>query len=218
MVTTIDREIKPKNISAGGGGGGFRDNGGGDGGDSNRRRRPVPDKYRVAMWFTMAAISMMFMAITSAYIIREGDDWVTLPVPSALWMSTLVLVVSSFTFQGACKALRNGADRIFKRNLLITTLLGAAFLVGQLYSWRQLVGQGIYLSSNPHSSFFYLLTGLHGLHLLGGILALAWLAAGAFRNRFTAERRGPVEAAALYWHFMDGLWIYLFLLLFLWRK
>jgi cytochrome c oxidase subunit 3 len=108
-------------------------------------------------------------------------------------------------------------------------LLGFGFLASQLLAWRELVGQGIYLATNPHSSFFYLLTGLHGLHLLGGILGLSYLAlrarresgaafdvAGAAGNR-ARKRRASVDAIGLYWHFMDGLWVYLFALLFLWR-
>lgn len=215
-TTAAERSVKSKGISSGGSDDGFRKNG--KGGDGDKSPKQAFDKYRVGMWFGIAAIVMMFMAITSAYVIRTGEDWKPISVPSALWLSTLAIIASSITFDGACKALKNGLDRIFKQKLLATTGLGALFLFGQIYSWRQLVGQGIYLSANPHSDFFYLLTGLHALHLLGGIFALAWLVFGAFRNRFTPERRTGVEVTALYWHFMDVLWIYLFLLLFLWRK
>ena len=94
-------------------------------------------------------------------------------------------------------------------------------VLGRPFGIRQLVAQGIYISSNPHSSFFYVLTGAHGLHLLGGILGLDFLLLRSRRRRNEehagARRLAIADAVALYWHFMDGLWIYLFLLLFLWR-
>jgi len=188
-VTTTEREVKPKGIGLGGSGNGFRNNGGGNGGDNNRNSRPTPNKYRLGMWLAMAAIMMMFMSITSAYVIREGKDWQPMTVPSALWVSTGVLLASSFTFEWASRALRRGFNGLFKQWLIVTTLLGFAFLVGQLLAWRQLVLKGIYLSTNPHSSFFYLLTSLHGLHLLGGVFALLWLVSGALRNHYAPERR-----------------------------
>jgi cytochrome c oxidase subunit 3 len=100
--------------------------------------------------------------------------------------------------------------------LTVTLVLGIVFLAGQLMAWRQLSEQGIYLSSNPHSSFFYLLTGLHGLHLLGGVLALSWLAVRTWRS-FGVPAARFVEVTALYWHFMGVLWVYLLMLLFVWR-
>jgi cytochrome c oxidase subunit III len=217
-ATTTERATKPKGLGVGGPNNGSRKNGGGNGGDKNRKNRPTPDKYHLAMWLAIASIVMMFMSITSAYVIRQGDDWKPISIPSALWLSTGVLLTSSFTIEWARKALKRGFNELFKRWLSITTLLGIAFLIGQFFSWRQLVLKGIYVNTNPHSSFFYLLTSLHGLHLLGGIVALCWIVFGAWRNRFSPERTTAVDVTALYWHFMDGLWIYLFLLLFVWRK
>jgi cytochrome c oxidase subunit 3 len=170
------------------------------------------------MWLALASIAMMFMAFTSAYVIRMGDDWAPISIPSALWLSTGVLLTSSFTIELARKALKRGLGDLFKRWLWVTTFLGIAFLVGQLLAWRQLAVKGIYLSTNPHSSFFYVLTSFHGMHLLGGVFALFWIVFGAWRNRFAPERTTAVDVTALYWHFMDVLWIYLFLLLFVWRQ
>ena len=101
--------------------------------------------------------------------------------------------------------------------MTLTCLLGAAFLVGQLWIWRLLADQGIYLSGNPHSSFFYLLTGVHGVHLLGGVAGLATLTARAWISAVGIPARASLNVTALYWHFMDGLWIYLLVLLFFWR-
>jgi cytochrome c oxidase subunit III len=217
-VTTTDRETKPKGFGAGGPNNGSRKNGGGDGGDKNRNYRPTPDKYRLGIWLGIASIVMMFMAITSALVIRQGDDWSPISIPSALWLSTSVLFASSLTIEWARRSLKRGMNDLFKRWLSATMLLGVLFVAGQLLAWRQLVLSGIFLSTNPHSSFFYLMTGLHGLHLLGGIIALSWIVFGAWRNRFSKEQTMAVDATAIYWHFMDILWIYLFLLLFVWRN
>lgn len=181
------------------------------------------EKYRTGMWVALAGVMMLFTALTSAYIVRAAgaSDWTSIAIPRPLWVSTALIVISSFTFELARKALKRDDQQAYSRMLLVTVLLGLGFLGAQLLAWRQLVSQGVYLSSNPHSSFFYLLTALHGLHLLGGILALDYLLLHAWRKRAAehigARRSAAAGAVALYWHFMDGLWIYLFLLLFLWR-
>jgi cytochrome c oxidase subunit 3 len=110
----------------------------------------------------------------------------------------------------------------YAKYVLLTALLGIGFLASQLMAWRQLAAQGIYVASHPHSSFFYLLTGAHALHLVGGLLALAFLWIRSRRVQFlepalVTRRQATADAVTIYWHFMDGLWIYLFLLLFLWR-
>jgi cytochrome c oxidase subunit 3 len=99
--------------------------------------------------------------------------------------------------------------------LLASAGFGVLFLAGQLVAWRQLVAAGVYLPSTLHSSFFYVLTGLHGLHLIGGIIALSWVLAKALLNRITPAKGESLQLCALYWHFMDGLWVYLFILLVL---
>jgi cytochrome c oxidase subunit 3 len=117
--------------------------------------------------------------------------------------------------------LKRGKSVLYSRWLMLTVLLGLGFLASQLLAWRQLVAQGIYVSSHPHSSFFYVLTGAHALHLLGGVLGLDYLLLSSRRRlvdeRGEEKRLVMASSMALYWHFMGGLWIYLFLLLFLWR-
>jgi cytochrome c oxidase subunit 3 len=180
-------------------------------------------RYRVGMWVALAAILMMFTALTSAYIVRSGsaNDWVRLTMPRILLVSTALILVSSGTLEAARRKLRDSARAAYKRWLLITVVLGLGFLASQLFAWRQLVRQGIYVSSNPHSSFFYLLTATHGVHLLGGLLALIYLAgrtrASIDNANAVAKRQAAADAVTLYWHFMDVLWIYLFVLLFYWR-
>jgi cytochrome c oxidase subunit 3 len=112
------------------------------------------------------------------------------------------------------------SDTGYARGLIVTVALGLGFLASQVIAWRQLVRQGAYLASNPYNSFFYLFTAAHGLHLLGGIIALGYLLLRTTRTRGTVagelQRVGAADAATIYWHFMDGLWVALFLLLFFW--
>ena len=231
MGIKTEVKVKPPGV-----GGGKRDPGGG-GPDEPGPERPKdwppgysrddaiePTKYRIGMWVGLASILMLFVALTSAYIVRqtyglsdEARPWVTVEMPWELWLSTAVILASSVTFEMARRALRRNDYGRFNLLISLTTFLGVAFLAGQVFAWRRLAAQGVYLASNPHSSFFYLLTSLHALHLLGGLIALIALTAFALRLRIGARQRNAVEATALYWHFMDGLWIYLFLLLFFWR-
>ncbi|HYY58530.1 MAG TPA: cytochrome c oxidase subunit 3 [Pyrinomonadaceae bacterium] len=239
MGTTVITEktvTRPKGVAKGGrfngagrrGTGGRGPGGGGGGGDDGSRHLTPDHRYRIGMWVALASIMMLFTALTSAYIVRSrlgtASDWQPIPIPRMIWLSTSLIILSSATFEAARKFIRRGDDVAYRNWLMATAGLGLAFLATQLLAWRELVAQGIYLASNPHSSFFYLLTGVHGLHLLGGILMLALLLARAWRSRRRDERRSQrarrrdsADAVALYWHFMDGLWIYLFLLLFLWR-
>ena len=188
------------------------------------RAEPL-DRYRTGMWVALAAVLMMFTALTSAYVVRAGtwNDWRPAPAPRLLWVSTGIILLSSLAFEVARRSLKGGRVTTFKRWLLVTVVLGLGFLAAQLMAWRELSAAGVYLASNPHSSFFYVLTGAHGLHLLGGILFLDYLLLRSWRTRGGEEENGArkrlavVNAAAIYWHFMFGVWIYLFLLLFLWR-
>ncbi|HYP54547.1 MAG TPA: cytochrome c oxidase subunit 3, partial [Pyrinomonadaceae bacterium] len=165
-----------------------------------------------------------FTALTSAYVVRLGwsNDWRPTAIPSFLWVSTALIVAGSLTMERARREARRGREGGSRRWLFFTLVVGLGFVAAQLLAWRQLVAQGVYLKSNPHSSFFYVMTALHGLHVLGGILGLNLLLLRRAPQddegrEALARRRSAFDAVALYWHFMDGLWIYLFLLLFLWR-
>ncbi len=206
------------------GGNGSRRKPGGNGGDGARHDGGVPQRYRIGIWLAVGSIAMLFTALTSAYVMRAGGSgWDDIQLPGLLWVSTALIVASSVTIEMARRALRREEYMTYRHWLTVSLLLGFGFLATQLFAWRQLAGQGIYLASNPHSSFFYLLTGLHGLHLLGGILGLSfllWRATRAMRDvskQALLQRRAAADAVGIYWHFMDGLWVYLFALLFLWR-
>jgi cytochrome c oxidase subunit 3 len=184
-----------------------------------------PEKYRIGMWVALASVLMLFVALTSAYIVRGvpalnggQDDWIAIDMPAVLWLNTVVLLASSVSIELSRRALKRSEYARFKAWIGLTTLLGIAFLGGQVLAWRQLASQGVYINSHPHSSFFYLLTSLHGLHLLGGVIALVYVTVAALRMRIGFKRRTAVSVTAIYWHFMDGLWIYLFVLLFFFRR
>lgn len=231
VISTEQTVTRPKGISHGGkppgngSRGGRGPNGGGRDGDDSARYLTPDHRYRIGMWVALCSITMLFTALTSAYIVRSrlntANDWQPINVPQMLWLSTSLILLSSATFESARRFLRRGEDSRFRVWLLATVLLGLGFLATQLLAWRELVGQGIYLTSNPHSSFFYLLTAVHALHLLGGILMLGYLLWRAWGlkggDEARARRQDSADAVGLYWHFMDGLWVYLFLLLFLWR-
>ena len=223
-VTSTDRVI---DATIGGGprsrgGNGFRKNGG-DHGDADDRLSFSPARYRIGIWVAIAGIVMLFTALSSAYIVRSAssNDWVPLAMPKVLWLSTTVILVSSLTIELSKRSLKLQRNSRYGTWLFVTAALGLIFVASQLMAWRALASQGVYVSSNPHSSFFYLFTAAHGLHVLGGILALAYLLLRTRKKRDTVEgelrRVGAAEAATIYWHFMDGLWICLFLLLFFWK-
>ena len=177
-------------------------------------------RYRIGVWVTMASILMLFTALSSAYIVRaaSSSDWVPLVMPRILLLSTALILISSGTLETARRKLKSASSGAYKSWLLVTVVLGLGFLASQLLAWRQLARQGVYVASNPHSSFFYLLTAAHGVHLLGGLTALGYL---SLRNRApqanqlaVGKTQARADAVTLYWHFMDFLWLYLFVLLF----
>src|SRR4030088_2202743 len=146
-------------------------------------------RFRTGAWVLIAGVVMLFTALTSAYIVRSAssNDWQPIAMPKVLWLSTALILISSITIEVSRRSLKRQRDKDYGRWLIITVALGLAFLATQLFAWRQLVRQGVYLASNPYNSFFYLFTATHGLHLLGGILALGYLLLRTTRKRSTVE-------------------------------
>ena len=202
------------------GGGILPPSNGGGGGDEGKRppkRRPSPRRYYTGIALGIVSVLMFFMALASAYLVRRGSpDWVPVRVPGLMWFNTAVLLVSSGTLEMARKRLGLLDVAGFRRLWAGTTIFGVAFLLGQVVAWRQLVGEGIYLASNPASSFLYIFTGAHALHLLGGIGGLIYVARRNF-ERAKVPRTVAAEVASYYWHFMDGLWLFLLALMYLGR-
>ncbi len=189
----------------------------GSGGGSPHPSRPViPVDVSIAgVWVGMASITMLFAALSGALWMREAWHRSPLPagIPGILYANTLILIASSLTLEFACRSLRRDLARQFTIWLYVTTGLGLVFVAGQMIAWRDLAAQGVYLSSNAGSAFFFVITAAHGLHLLGGIIALLVLACSVPRILFSARGRVAVEATAVYWHFMDALWLYILILL-----
>jgi cytochrome c oxidase subunit III len=164
------------------------------------------------IWVAVAAITMSFAAFTSSLIIRQasGNDWRHLALPGILYLNTVVLLASSLTLEIARR--KRISELASTRSWLYLTLaLGSAFLAGQGVAWHQMRGQGLYLATSPNSSFFYVLTVLHALHILGGLFGFLYV----IRRTASAAvwRVATADAAAVYWHFLAGLWVYLLLVL-----
>ncbi len=186
-----------------------------------------PETSETGVWIGVCAIMMSFAAFTSAMIVRQGasPDWRHFQLPHILYLNTLILLGSSvtlgvarFRFTSLVAILENApasARKLFSEGifwLYVTAALGLLFVGGQILAWRNLAAQGLFLATNPSSSFFYVFTALHGLHLLGGIVSLFYIIHKIGKTHGTARTTG-LGAVCLYWHFMDGLWVYLFLLL-----
>jgi cytochrome c oxidase subunit 3 len=223
--STLSEEIVLIDAGKTGGGSGSASGHGGDGGGDGSGGREgefsgsqVPQRaYVTGMTVALAGILMFFMALVSAFIVRKGfpnSGWQWIAPPPILWFNTAVLLVSSATIVFARQRLEAGKLAGFRAWWWLTTVLGLLFLGGQIVAWLQLLGQGVYMASNPSSSFFYLFTAAHGLHLLGGVIALLTI---AVREPRRLTRTTAVEVTGIYWHFMDGLWVFLFLILFLGR-
>jgi cytochrome c oxidase subunit 3 len=202
-------------VPGSGGPPGGGDRPGGEGGPSGEGSGGLlGDPARFGLWAFLGTVSMLFIGFTSAVILRRSSgDWRPLPAPPVLWLNTAALVASSATLEAARRRLRAWDARSAQALLGVTGLLGGLFLTGQVVAWRQLAARGIFLASNPHSSFFYLLTGVHGAHLLGG---LAWFAVAFLSMRRLNYVPGGdgLRLFATYWHFLDALWVYLLFLLF----
>ena len=190
------------------------------------RLRSVADPHgepvRTGVWVGLATVAMMFAAFTSAAIVRQGsaNDWQHIVLPRILYFNTLILVISSFTLELARRKVLTYArggnpSQIVPLAWLGGTLaLGLIFVVGQFVAWSQLKAQGVYLQTSPTSSFFYVLTVIHAIHVFGGLGGLTRVILKTSGHVFTL-RRSTLDGTAYYWHFMGALWIYLLLLLYL---
>ena len=174
---------------------------------------------QTGIWVAVSAIAMSFAALTSALVVRQasGSDWQRFVLPRILYLDTLILMASSYTLSLSQKRFAAGsAESPALRAsgfywLYMTLTLGLLFVAGQLLAWRSLASQGLFLATNPSSSFFYVLTAMHGLHLLGGVLGLIYVAIRLRRNARNAQT--SLSTASVYWHFVDLLWVYLLMVI-----
>lgn len=180
-------------------------------GSTDRQAGPP---YVAGLMGIVATATMLFIAFTAALLVRRAEhDWTSLDLPGILWLNSLLVLISSVTLEVSRRRLRRGLRLAAGRWLGVTALLGWAFLVGQGAAWWALVERGVFLPSSPHASFFYLLSAVHAGHLVGGLAALGWV----WRRWSAGACEGPSQRlfthVVAYWHFVGGLWWYVFGLL-----
>ncbi|MFC1459804.1 cytochrome c oxidase subunit 3 [Microvirga arabica] len=168
------------------------------------------DPATIGLRVFLAVVGSFFALFISAYAMRmQLPDWRSLPLPPILWLNTIMIALSSIALHGATVAVRRGERSELKVSLLAAGIAALAFLSGQLVAWQELASEGYGLTINPANDFFYVLTGAHGLHLVGGLVVLARTAGKAWRGPTTERLRLPVELCATYWHFLLLLWLVL---------
>lgn len=168
-----------------------------------------PKKF--ALWLFIMSVVMIFAALTSAYIVRQSEgDWFVFELPNMFYFSSLVIIASSASLHWGVLAAQKDELGKLKAAISITTLLGIAFLVMQYIGWGQLVDMNVYFVGNPSGSFVYVLSGLHGVHLISGVVYLLIILVATFQFKVHAKSLTRLEMCATYWHFLGGLWLYLF--------
>ena len=213
-----------------GGNGGDSGNGGSSGGGGGFERPPddaeekAPDKSKVVTWFLLLVVLMTFGGLMGAYVVVMTNgvaEWRPFELPIQVWISTGLIVISSAVYHMAQLAVFANDHKKLRRYLIATTVLGAAFIASQIIVWLELVNRGYYMSGNPYAGFFYIITGIHAVHVLGGVIAL-----GAIMLRTASQtehgpeleyRRNLSRAVGWYWHFIGVLWIVLFVMLGFWK-
>lgn len=171
-----------------------------------------PKKF--ALWLFMVTVVMLFAAWTSAYIVRQAEgNWLDYDLPEIFWVTSGIVLLSSITLQWAYFAAKKDNFIQLRLGMILTVILGVAFLVGQWYSWVALVDRDVFFVGNPAGSFLYVLTGMHGLHLVSGLIFLIIVLISSFQYKVHSKAMVPMEMLTTYWHFLGGLWLYLFLFL-----
>lgn len=176
---------------------------------------------KFALWLIIISICMMFAAFTSAYIVRQSEgNWMEFALPNGLIWNTLIIVLSSVSMQWAYNSAKKDNIGMLKAALFITFALGIAFLAGQWQVWAELVSNNVYFgggTANPSGSFLYVLTGVHGFHIVTALIYLLLVVTAAFRYKVHAKSMMQIGLCTTYWHFLGALWVYLFLFLNLYK-
>ncbi len=180
---------------------------------STERKKLHPHKF--LLWVGIGSITMMFAGLTSAYVVRRSQaNWFTFKLPVIFWYSTAVILLSSLIIHLAMKAFKAREMQRYKNLITVTALLGVLFATLQFFGFNALQKNGVQLlgqGSNPSASFLAIITGLHVLHVLGGVIALIFMFFRAYSSRQKSYSAVPIEMMCTYWHFVDILWIYLFI-------
>ncbi|MEJ1237840.1 cytochrome c oxidase subunit 3 [Chryseolinea sp. T2] len=182
--------------------------------EASKPRAMDPKKF--GMWLFIVSATMVFAALTSAYLVRQAaGNWLVFDLPSLFGVTTTIIILSSVSMQWAYIAAKRNNLEMTKVAICITALLGGAFFVGQFKAWGALVNQSVYLVGNPAGSFVYVLSGLHMLHIVGGVVYLMIVLVATFRYKVHSRRLAQMELCATYWHFLGALWLYLYVFLLL---
>ena len=182
-------------------------------------RPPVP-AVKIGLFVFLGVVGALFSLAVSAYFMRAAStDWWGMPVPRLLWVNTAALALSSAALQWARREARHGRVERLRPALAVAFALAVLFLAGQIQAWRELTAAGYVLVDNPANSFFYMLTGLHGLHILGGLMVLGHTTLRAFATDIASDRLSlSVDLSAIYSHFMLAVWLLLFALFAGWAN
>lgn len=184
--------------------------------NSAEKQRNKIHPHKFTMWVAIASIIMMFAGLTSAYIVKsEQPGWTGFTMPVIFWYSTAVMLLSSLTMQMALISFKERNKNKYKKLITATALLGIAFIIMQYIGFSQLWKTGVQLRGSGAAQFIYIIFGLHALHVLGGIITLLVMFIKAFSSKIRSYNSTPVEVAGTYWHFVDLLWVYLFVF-FVW--
>ena len=173
-----------------------------------------PKKF--ILWLFIVSIVMIFAALTSAYIVRQAEgNWLEYELPQMFYLSTALIFLSSLSMHWALLSAKKDNFFNVKLGLVITLVLGVVFLYTQVQAWAQLVEMNVFFVGNPSGSFVYVLSGVHGFHIISGVIFLIIVLISTFRDQVHSKSLDTIEMSATYWHFLDGLWIYLFVFLIL---
>lgn len=185
--------------------------------DSIERKSIQEKTMKPMLWIGMVSIVMLFAGLTSAVVVRKSDgNWLEFYMPSMFWISTIIIILSSITMQFSVWAAKREKFKAVKILLATTLLLGIGFAFSQFEAWNQLTEGQVYFTgseSNASGSFLYVLTFAHLLHLVGGLVALGFVFFKSLKNFYKPKNLLGLQVCSIYWHFLDGLWIYLFLFL-----
>jgi cytochrome c oxidase subunit 3 len=184
--------------------------------NTNNRIHPL----KFGLWLGMASIVMMFVAFTSAYLVRQAaGNWLEFALPRIFFVSTIVILISSVTLHLSYRSFVQENISVYRSLLVLSFLLGIAFIVLQYQGWMQLYSLGIDLKGNPSGGFLYVISGIHAVHVLGGLVAMfiALLSSFLLKKKISERRKINFELTLQYWHFVDLLWVYLLLFLYISR-
>ncbi len=180
-------------------------------------RRPLsmnPRKF--ILWLFIVSISMLFAALTSAYMVRKSEgNWLNVEMPTLFWISSGIILISSLTMHLAVRSAGKDDFSKLKTWISLTLILGLGFLITQYMGWSELVTSNVYFVGNPAGSFVYVFSGLHGLHIVSGIVFLAIIFYLVLAQKVHSKNLNSIQMCATFWHFLDGLWLYLFTFLLL---